>query len=53
MVIAVGQNVTGSDTLAATVVCTVILSILGHGLTANPLANAFAARAGTDPTLGS
>jgi len=53
VVIAVGQNVTGSDTLAATVVCTVILSILGHGLTANPLANAFAARAGTDPTLGS
>jgi NhaP-type Na+/H+ or K+/H+ antiporter len=53
VVIAVGQNVTGSDTLAATVVCTVILSILGHGLTANPLATAFAARARTDPTLGS
>ena len=51
VVIAVDQNVTGSDTLAATVVCTVILSVLGHGLTANPLATAFAARAGTAPIL--
>ena len=47
-VIVVGQNVTGSGTLAATVVCTVTLSILAHGLTANPFANAYAARAKTD-----
>jgi NhaP-type Na+/H+ or K+/H+ antiporter len=51
VVIAMGQNVTGSDVLAATVVCTVTLSILAHGLTANPLATAYAARAKTDPTL--
>jgi NhaP-type Na+/H+ or K+/H+ antiporter len=51
VVIVLGENVTGSDTLAATVVCTVTLSILAHGLTANPLANAYSARAKTDPTL--
>ena len=51
VVIAVGENVTGSDTLAATVVCTVTLSILAHGLTANPFANAYAARAATDPEM--
>ena len=50
-VIVVGENVTGSDTLAATVVCTVTLSILAHGLTANPLAQVYSARAKTDPTL--
>ncbi len=33
-----------SGTLAVTVVCTVLLSILAHGVTANPLASAFAAR---------
>ena len=50
-VIVIGQNVAGADTLAATVVCTVTLSVLGHGLTANPFAKAFAARAATDPSL--
>ena len=48
-VIVMGENVAGSDTLAATVVCTVTLSILGHGLTAIPFATAFAARTKTDP----
>jgi sodium/hydrogen antiporter len=43
-VIAIDANVTGSDTLAATAVCTVTLSVLAHGLSANPLATAFAAR---------
>jgi NhaP-type Na+/H+ or K+/H+ antiporter len=51
IVIVAGQKVTGLDTLAATVVCTVTLSIFAHGLTANPFANAFAARAKTDPAL--
>jgi NhaP-type Na+/H+ or K+/H+ antiporter len=51
LVIALGENVAGSDTLAATVVCTVTLSILAHGLTANPFANAYAARAATDPKM--
>ena len=53
VVIAVGENVAGSNILAATVVCTVTLSILGHGLTANPLANALAARARSNPGPGS
>jgi NhaP-type Na+/H+ or K+/H+ antiporter len=51
VVIAVGENVTGSETLAATVVCTVTLSVLAHGLTANPFANAYARRAATDPKM--
>jgi NhaP-type Na+/H+ or K+/H+ antiporter len=50
-VIAANQGVTGSGTLVATVVCTVTLSILAHGLTANPLSSAYAARARTDPGL--
>jgi len=51
VVIAVGQKVSGAETLAATVVCTVTLSILAHGLSANPFANAYSARAKTDPML--
>jgi NhaP-type Na+/H+ or K+/H+ antiporter len=50
-VIVVDQNVAGSSILATTVVCTVALSILAHGLTANPFAAAFSARAKTDPSL--
>ncbi|MBW2373936.1 MAG: hypothetical protein JRF70_15515 [Deltaproteobacteria bacterium] len=34
----------GSETLIATTVVTVVLSIIAHGLTANPLAKAFGAR---------
>lgn len=50
-VIVLGQDVTGAETLAATVVCTVALSIIAHGLSANPLASAYSARAATDPKL--
>ncbi len=44
-VIVGGKNVAGVETLEATVVWTVFLSILAHGVTANPLSKAFAARA--------
>jgi NhaP-type Na+/H+ or K+/H+ antiporter len=37
-------NLPGNGTLMATVACTVVLSVIAHGLTANPLARAFAAR---------
>lgn len=50
-VIVIDEHVPGSYTIASVVVCTVILSILAHGLSANPLANAYAARAGPAPTL--
>jgi NhaP-type Na+/H+ or K+/H+ antiporter len=50
-VIVFDQRVAGVETLVATVVCTVTLSILAHGLTANPLATSYAARARTDPSL--
>jgi hypothetical protein len=47
-----GQNVACAETLAATVVCRVTtLSILGHDLTANPFATAYAARAKPDSSL--
>jgi NhaP-type Na+/H+ or K+/H+ antiporter len=43
-VIVVKANVAHSGPIAMTVVCTIILSILGHGITANPWAKAFGAR---------
>lgn len=46
-IIVLDANLPGSRILTATVAWTVILSILAHGLTASPLANAFARRIGT------
>jgi NhaP-type Na+/H+ or K+/H+ antiporter len=43
-VIVLNKSLPGGDTLSAVVVCTVVLSILGHGLSANPLAAAYGAR---------
>ena len=43
-IIVLGENLPGGSTLAITVVCTVFLSIVAHGLTANPLASAIAAK---------
>jgi NhaP-type Na+/H+ or K+/H+ antiporter len=43
-VIVVNANVPNSGPIAMTVVCTILLSILGHGITANPWAKAFGAR---------
>jgi sodium/hydrogen antiporter len=40
-------NLPGSEMLTATVAWTVILSIVAHGLTASPLAEAFGRRSGT------
>ncbi len=48
-VIVANTGVSGSATLSAVVVCTVVLSILGHGLTANPLAAAYARRVAAGP----
>ena len=41
----------GGDTLIATVVATVVLSIVAHGLTANPLAARFGAREKTQSAV--
>ncbi len=41
IIIVLEDHLPGGETLAMTVVCTVILSILAHGLSANPLAAAF------------
>ena len=43
-VIVFNEHLPGGDTLTMTVVCTVVLSIIGHGLSANPLVAALAAR---------
>ena len=51
-IIVLNANLPGGDTLALTVVCTVILSIFAHGLTANPLARAFAASVARTKTTG-
>lgn len=45
IIIVLGRNLPGQDTLEVTVVCTVVLSILAHGLTAMPLAAIYGARA--------
>ena len=43
-VIVIGEHLPGGGTIAMTVVCTVLLSIVAHGLSANPLVAALAAR---------
>jgi len=45
LVIVAQEKLPGGDTLIATVVATVALSIVAHGLTANPLSAAFGRRA--------
>ena len=43
-VIVINEHLPGGDTISLTVVCTILLSIIGHGLSANPLVAALAAR---------
>jgi NhaP-type Na+/H+ or K+/H+ antiporter len=45
IIIVLGEDLPGQNTLAVTVVCTVVLSIIAHGLTAMPLAAVYGARA--------
>ena len=40
----VGENLPGSNTLISTVVWTILLSVIAHGLTANPLAKFYGDR---------
>ena len=51
-IIVIDKGVPGSGTMAITVVCTVALSVLLHGLTARPFSAWFAA-ATTEPNTGS
>ncbi len=50
-IIVLNANLPGGETLSMVVVCTILLSILAHGLTANPLATAFGKRAGRQSGL--
>jgi NhaP-type Na+/H+ or K+/H+ antiporter len=43
-VIVLNENLPGATTISMTVVCTVILSVIAHGLSANPLVAALGAR---------
>jgi NhaP-type Na+/H+ or K+/H+ antiporter len=45
-VIVLNEHLPGGDTIAMTVVCTIVLSVVGHELSANPLVFALAARIG-------
>ncbi len=51
VIIVLDRGVPGGDSLAMTVVCTVVLSILAHGLSAVPLARIYGARVAKDPTV--
>ena len=50
LVIVYGENLPGSDTIVTTTVATVVLSVLAHGLSANPLAAVFGASAKSEPS---
>ncbi|MGD1983614.1 MAG: cation:proton antiporter [Chromatiaceae bacterium] len=43
-VIVLNEHLPGADTIVLTAVCTIVLSILGHGLSANPLVRVLATR---------
>ena len=43
IVIVAAENLPGSQTLASTVICTIVLSVVAHGLSANPLVAKLAA----------
>jgi NhaP-type Na+/H+ or K+/H+ antiporter len=43
-VIVLNENLTGGDTIAMTAACTILLSVVAHGLSANPLVAVLAAR---------
>jgi len=43
-VIVLNHDLPGGDTIALTAVCTIILSVIGHGISANPLIAALAKR---------
>ena len=43
-VIVLDSKLPNSDLIAMTVACTIILSIIAHGITANPLVAAFTAK---------
>jgi len=43
-VIVLNAHLPGGDTISMTVVCTIIMSVVAHGLSANPLVNTLASR---------
>jgi NhaP-type Na+/H+ or K+/H+ antiporter len=43
-VIVLNKHLPGGDTISMTVVCTILFSVIGHGLSANPLVGVLAAR---------
>lgn len=45
-VMVLNANLPGGDTIAMTVVCTILLSVIFHGISANPLVAALGARTG-------
>jgi NhaP-type Na+/H+ or K+/H+ antiporter len=48
-VIVFNEKLTGDNTLEVVVACTVVLSVIAHGMTANPLLSALRARSAAFP----
>lgn len=46
-VMVLGENLPGGDTVVATTACTILLSVVAHGLSAIPLATSYSKRVGT------
>ena len=51
VIIVLDRDLPGADSMAMAVVCTVLLSIVAHGLSAVPLARIYGARVGTGSTM--
>jgi len=51
IIIVLDRGVPGGDSLAMTVVCTVVFSIVAHGLSAMPLARLYGARVGENSSI--
>jgi NhaP-type Na+/H+ or K+/H+ antiporter len=45
-VIVLNENLPGEDTIMITVACTIVLSVIGHGLSAHPLVSRLVKRGG-------
>ena len=48
-VIVLNSELPGSKTIALTAVCTILLSVIAHGLSANPFVNALAKKSRLHP----
>jgi NhaP-type Na+/H+ or K+/H+ antiporter len=48
-VMVVKEQLPGGDIVVATAACTILLSVVAHGLSANPLVSIYSSRVGEGP----